>query len=69
MRFEPVSHDPRGRENGATSTAPPIVHNGRHHHEPVTAAPQQGQPRPPRLDFAVVRELRRELSALADAMT
>ena len=56
MRFEPVSHDPRGPVNGhangtAVSTSPPIVHAGRHHQEPA-----------PRVDFTVVRELRRLLS-------
>ncbi|GAB3818836.1 CpaF family protein [Micromonospora zhanjiangensis] len=73
MRFEPVSHDPRG----ATSTAVPIAPNGRYPHPPpgVVAAPPVGAPPPPppppgpvapparpRVDFAVVRELRRELS-------
>jgi pilus assembly protein CpaF len=71
MRFEPVSHDPRGRENGATSTVPPIVHNGRHHAHPAdgalapappTASPPEWPPHRQRIDFAVVRELRRELS-------
>ncbi|MEV4627919.1 CpaF/VirB11 family protein [Micromonospora sp. NPDC049523] len=90
MRFEPVSHDPRGRENGVTSTVPPIPANGRHQRPatplvngsapPVGANPPypvQGARVPgtaaggtvaqpptqrPRIDFAVVRELRRELS-------
>ena len=31
MRFEPVSHDPRGQQPGATSTVPPLASpNGRH---------------------------------------
>ncbi|MFB9234875.1 CpaF family protein [Plantactinospora siamensis] len=70
MRFEPVSHDPRG----ATSTVPPIPPNGRHYHPapppmaapgpvpPVAHPPQPAAPPRPRVDFAVVRELRRELS-------
>ncbi|GIF48109.1 Flp pilus assembly CpaF family ATPase [Asanoa ferruginea] len=68
MRFEPVAHDPRGRE-GATSTVPPMLPNGRHHQPEGPAQP----PAPPpiahpqhvprrRIDFALVRELRRELS-------
>ncbi|WP_428962618.1 CpaF family protein [Micromonospora fluostatini] len=72
MRFEPVQHDPRGPQPGAvTSTVPPLaVANG---HPPqggqrpqpapapvVTPPPPEAPPR--RADFAVVRELRRQLS-------
>ncbi|MEV0734294.1 ATPase, T2SS/T4P/T4SS family [Polymorphospora sp. NPDC050346] len=67
MRFEPVSHDPRNGSHGATSTVPPAA-NGRHH-PPSPIVPVLPSPPPvaappprPRLDFAVVRELRRELS-------
>ena len=75
MRFEPVSRDPR-TPDGVTSTAPPIPHNGHRHlstatngtpvvHAPLTdptlAHPTLAAPRP-RVDFVVVRELRRELS-------
>ena len=57
MRFEPVSHDPRGRENGATSTVPPLPRNGRHHHpdppdrpatRPTAALRQRRPPHPRR---------------------
>ncbi|MFF5172586.1 CpaF family protein [Micromonospora sp. NPDC000089] len=66
MRFEPVHTDPRGQQPGATSTAPPLPPspNGRHHQPPrpsLPAAPP-APPARPRADFAVVRELRRELS-------
>ncbi|BCJ65268.1 CpaF family protein [Polymorphospora rubra] len=65
MRFELVSHDPRNGSHGATSTVPPVT-NGRHHPPPETpvqpAPPVAPPPARPRLDFAVVRELRRELS-------
>ncbi|MFC0100301.1 CpaF family protein [Micromonospora marina] len=63
MRFEPVSHDPRGQQPGVVSTVPPLAPpNGRHHLPgPAPAAPPAPPPRP-RVDFAVVRELRRELS-------
>ncbi|MFC7546444.1 CpaF family protein [Plantactinospora sp. GCM10030261] len=69
MRFEPVSHDPRARS--ATSTVPPIPPNGRHYRpaDPtvpasIAPAPPAPPPAPPRsrTDFALVRELRRELS-------
>lgn len=70
MRFEPVSHDPRIGERSATSTAPPIAPNGRRQQLPpglVAAPPPPVEPPVvapprPRVDFAVVRELRRELS-------
>ncbi|MBM0229204.1 MULTISPECIES: CpaF family protein [Micromonospora] len=69
MRFEPVSHDPRGQQPGATSTVPPLTPpNGRHPHAApppvavVPPAPVALPPPRPRVDFAVVRELRRELS-------
>ncbi len=67
MRFEPVSSDPRRQPPGATSTAPPLpVANGRHYASvpvPVSAAPAAAEPPPrPRVDFQVVRELRRQLS-------
>ncbi|MGW0436482.1 CpaF family protein [Micromonospora sp. NPDC003197] len=71
MRFEPVQHDPRVRTNGATSTVPPLPVNGHQPHPPavtpLAAVPPGGVPPSPppprpRVDFAVVRELRRELS-------
>jgi pilus assembly protein CpaF len=61
MRFEPVYQDPRVAQQPAISTAlpvPPAVHNGRHHaNGSGSAAPAR-----PRVDFAVVRDLRRQLS-------
>lgn len=66
MRFEPVSGDPRRQPPGATSTAPPLAPpNGRHHPVPLpvpVTAPRPEPPPRPRVDFQVVRELRRELS-------
>ncbi|RIV38865.1 CpaF family protein [Micromonospora radicis] len=64
MRFEPVSSDPRRQPPGATSIAPPLpVANGRHPALPALPAPPAPEPPPrPRLDYQVVRELRRELS-------
>ncbi|PZF87552.1 CpaF family protein [Micromonospora endophytica] len=67
MRFEPVSSDPRRQPPGATSTVAPLPPtNGRHHHPmpvpvPVPALAPEAPPRP-RVDFPLVRELRRELS-------
>jgi pilus assembly protein CpaF len=61
MRFEPVYQDPRLPQQPAISTAlpvPPAVHNGRHHANGSTPA----APARPRVDFAVVRDLRRQLS-------
>lgn len=78
MRFEPVSHDPRGPQPpGVTSIAPPLPPspNGRHQPAATAAAPPAAAPPgvappsgvtppppKPRVDFAVVRKLRRELS-------
>ncbi|GAB3151012.1 CpaF/VirB11 family protein [Micromonospora sonneratiae] len=62
MRFEPVDHDPRVRENGVTSTIPPLPANGHHQPYPPVGGPRIAAPPRPRVDFAVVRELRRELS-------
>ncbi|MEU5551795.1 CpaF/VirB11 family protein [Micromonospora sp. NPDC047793] len=65
MRFEPVSSDPRRLPPGATSIAPPLPPvNGRQHPPtPPPVAPTAPEPPPrPRVDFQVVRELRRELS-------
>ncbi|GGM42814.1 ATP/GTP-binding protein [Micromonospora sonchi] len=65
MRFEPVSSDPRRQPPGVTSTAPPLPPaNGRQHHPvPVAVVPVSPEAPPrPRVDFQVVRELRRELS-------
>ncbi|WP_406077709.1 CpaF family protein [Micromonospora sp. NBC_00858] len=69
MRFEPVSADPRQQPPGATSIAPPLPPaNGRHPQSapmpaptPAASAPPEPPPRP-RMDFQVVRELRRELT-------
>ncbi|WP_433530656.1 ATPase, T2SS/T4P/T4SS family [Micromonospora sp. CA-263727] len=62
MRFEPVSSDPRRQPPGATSTAPPLPPvNGHHPAPPVVTLPPEPPPRA-RVDFQVVRELRRELS-------
>ncbi|MEH1123877.1 CpaF family protein [Micromonospora sp. CPCC 206061] len=61
MRFEPVYQDPRLPQQPAISTAPPVpptVHNGRHHANGSAPA----TPARPRVDFAVVRDLRRQLS-------
>ncbi|MEV0717283.1 ATPase, T2SS/T4P/T4SS family [Asanoa sp. NPDC050611] len=74
MRFEPVAQDPRA----ATSTVPPLLPNGRHHQPEPTASPQPPTPQHQtqqlptqqqtqqhhrrRIDFALIRELRRELS-------
>ncbi|MCK1808342.1 hypothetical protein, partial [Micromonospora sp. R42106] len=46
MRFEPVSHDPRGQQPGVVSTVPPLAPpNGRHHVPgPLPAALPMGEP-------------------------
>jgi pilus assembly protein CpaF len=68
MRFEPVTHDPRVRQHPATSTGvpvPPPPQNGRHHANGAPVALPPAPPPPPprgRPDFALVRELRRQLS-------
>ncbi|MEV4725444.1 CpaF family protein [Micromonospora humida] len=70
MRFEPVSHDPRTPPPGVTSTMPPLAPvNGRHYAPAPATPPAAAPPTPtptapprPKVDFAVVRELRRELS-------
>ncbi|MEV1332750.1 ATPase, T2SS/T4P/T4SS family [Micromonospora costi] len=68
MRFEPVSADPRGQQPAATSTAPPLPPaNGWHQPWPgsppasATAPAAEAPPRP-RVDFQVVRDLRRQLT-------
>ncbi|SIQ63227.1 CpaF family protein [Micromonospora avicenniae] len=70
MRFEPVSADPRQQPPAAgpvappsaTSVTPPLAPaNGRHHAPPLPGAATTSPSRP-RLDFQVVRELRRQLS-------
>jgi pilus assembly protein CpaF len=72
MRFEPVSHDPRARGDGTTPAAPAVLHHGWHDAEPDDHPPANAPVSPPpdrsmparrvRVDYAVVRELRRELS-------
>ncbi|MEV4753689.1 ATPase, T2SS/T4P/T4SS family [Micromonospora sp. NPDC049559] len=77
MRFEPVRYDPRTRDGGIASIAPPLAPgtppappNG-HHAEPAAppvvppppvGAPVTAPPPRPRVDYALVRELRRRLS-------
>src|SRR4051812_18057893 len=69
MRFEPVSTDPRQQPPGVASTVPPLApSNGRHQQAgpmpqtpPTATAQPEAAPRP-RMDFQVVRELRRELT-------
>lgn len=78
MRFEPVFHDPRRRDPADGPTWQTVPHNGHPHpgtvnngtpphvavpHLPVPQPVTTPPPPPPRrVDFAVVRELRRELS-------